>query len=366
MMKIFFIGATPQARVYKQVKALQAKYRHLKIYLVCYRYDKILFDNVFEKVFILKDSNPYDEVKALLNLHKPNIIHFFSDKYAIAKPIIDSNIPYVFDPYDYFLEQASLSKSQLIAHWQEIVYNAKGLVIRYDESIRDNPFFKLLDISQKRVIQLFDYCLEDFFVNIDLKDKIQNSIVHIGYVSNLSLPKHLYSPTQFDKVAHKLVSLDYKYTIYSSLWSSKYDELLKSYSFVLTKYPDLFNIYPAVEQKKLNHTISKYQYGSYLHQIDKEYDISAAYIQNSVGNKLFNYLEALLPVLSTPEFKSTANLIKRYNIGTVMDLDNFDDIIKKANDNYEIYFDKILNLRKNQFNIYNHIQKLYDIYKDIA
>lgn len=362
-MRIIFVGTTPQARVYKQVKTLK-KYYKIEPYLICYRYDSSLFDGLFEKVFILKKRDPYDEIKYILSLYKFNLIHFYSDKIALLKPIIDLKLPYLFDPYDYFLPQDGIDDILLLEQWQKMVYYSKSILLRYDISIYENNLFKKIDLKDKQVVQLFDYCLDEFFVN-EKQQYIDNSIVHIGYISKLTLPKHLFSPTQFDEIARVITDYKYKYIIYSSLWSNDYSEIVKDYYDILEKSSGLFKIFKAIPQNKLNSTISKYKYGSYLHTIDDEFNKNMPYIKNSVGNKVFNYIEALLPILSSKEFEATSKIIKKYKIGEQIDINNFRIEIERANNNYEEFLNNIKIVREEDFNIKNHIYKLYDLYKEI-
>ena len=363
-MKIMYIGATPQARVYKQVKALKKNY-NLEIDLVCYRYDHTLFLGLFNHTSILKNANPYEEITQLLKEYKPDIIHFFSDKFLMAKPVIDSKIPYVFDPYDFFLEQKGLSPKELLSNWQEIIDNAKAMVLRYDESIQNSAIFKSMYNEKIPFLQLFDYCIDDFFVTRDIEEKKEKSIVHIGYLSSLELPREKFSASQFDSVALAVLEASYGYTIYTSLWSDSFEEIKKDYQPILDQFPSSFRLNPALPQQELNEVICEYQWGSYLHDIHKADD--SPYIVCSVGNKVFNYLEASLPILVTDDLTATANFIQKYQIGiNVGDINSFKSKLDTIDSNsYEALYNSVLERREEELNIHSHIYKLYNLYKEI-
>ena len=364
-MKIFFIGATPQARVYKQVKALQIKYSQIEISLVCYRYDKVLFKDIFKDVFILKSSNPNDELPYILENYDIDTIHIFTDKLAIVKPVIKSKIPYVFDPYDYFLEQDKLSQKVLFEHWQEMISNASAILLRYDISILDSDEFKSLNIKDKRVIQMFDYALPEFFVPKIDTSKRNNRIAHIGYVSSLSLPRNKFGATQFDNVAMTIIKKR-PYDIFCSLWSDDFEKISKEYNNTIKSDSGSFNIYSALDQFSLNDTISKYKYGSYIHDCTEATKNKTPYINNSIGNKIFNYLEAGLPIIATDNFKATSNFIEEFGIGVnIGKLGMFNSSIDNIDINYEDLLQRCYLARENELNINNHIYKLMKLHKQI-
>ncbi|MEA2049965.1 MAG: hypothetical protein U9O56_04470 [Campylobacterota bacterium] len=360
-MNIAYIGATPQARVYKQVKLLKEKY-DVNISLVCFRYDELLFNDLFDKTYVLKKGNPYNKIESILVKLNPDIVHLFSDKFAIAEAIIDSKIPYVYDPYDYFLEQDGISNDTMMEHWKMMAQNASGIVLRYDESIKETKKFQYLQIEDtKPIIQLFDYACSDFFINKRTVSSRMDKVVHIGYLSSLDLSKETHIATQFNNVA-KSISPYRGYDIFCSLWSDKFDLLSVQYQNIKEKFRDNFNLYSALPQEQLNETISSYKYGSYIH--DSSIDSDMPYILKSVGNKIFNYIEAGLPIITTNEITASAKFIEQHKIGVnIKTMEMFNDNIDSIDDNYEELLKTVYHKRENELNILNHIYKLYDLYK---
>ncbi len=356
-MKIVFIGATPQARVYKQVIALKRKYK-IEISLICFRYDEILFKGVFDKVTILPKGDPFSQIVEYLNTNKLDVIHLFSDKLSIANAIIQSKIPYIFDPYDYFLEQENISKEELLTHWRIITSNANAILLRYDENIKNNSFFKQLNLENKLIVQMYDYCLEDYFIKkLQIRE---NRIVHIGYVSKISASE-AFSATKFHKVALTVAPI-IPYDIFCSLWSDEFELLKKEYITVKNQLKDSFNLYPTLSQQELNKRISSYKYGSYIHDPIVK-NINTAYIKCSVGNKIFNYLEAGLPIITTSELEASSNFVKKYKIGFCLEsMYCLKDNIKNIELSYKEFLTNCYEVRENQLNIMTHIYKLYELY----
>ncbi len=356
-MKIVFIGATPQARVYKQVIALKRKYK-IQISLICFRYDEILFQGVFDKVTILSKGDPFYEITKYLNTNQVDVIHLFSDKLSIAKAVIKSKLPYIFDPYDYFLEQENISKEELLTHWKIITSNANAILLRYDENIKNNSFFKQLSLDNKLIIQMYDYCLEDYFIKE--VQKRENRIVHIGYVSKISASK-AFDATKFDKVALTIAPI-IPYDIFCSLWSDEFEILEKEYINVKNQLKDSFNLYSSLPQKELNKKISTYKYGSYVHDPIVK-NINTAYIKYSVGNKIFNYLEAGLPIITTSELEASSNFVNKYKIGFCLEsMYHLKDNIENIELTYKEFLTNCYKMRETKLNIMTHIYKLYELY----
>ena len=87
-----------------------------------------------------------------------------------------------------------------------------------------------------------------------------------------------------------------------------------------------------IPQYKLNKVMNTYDYGLYTASYNHEKN--NLYMKTSIGNKLFSYFEAGIPVVVLSNYEYIAHLIKKYNCGVVIkekDLPNLKKILEKQN-----------------------------------
>src|SRR3989338_8659352 len=78
-----------------------------------------------------------------------------------------------------------------------------------------------------------------------------------------------------------------------------------------------FHYHDKINPKELNKEISNYHYGIVLDFFNKL--INPLWQKTSVGNKIYNYLEAGLPVIMTNDLKAMADIVKKHKLGICID-----------------------------------------------
>lgn len=307
----------------------------------------------------MTDKDPNKEITESIALYNPDIIYLISDKFTMANAVIQSKIPYIYEPYDFFYDStnASTIKEQII-----IMDNATKIISRYDRNVLHTYEKHGYYVEEKNVLEFFDYCTEDNFTHNSIKSSL--SIIHAGYISALNKPKKSHAYSQFDTVALSLSKQKISFDFYTSLWSDDFKTVKETYCDTIKQAKGYFTIHQSLSQPLLQKSISSYMYGSYLTDT-KEYQQDSATTAYPIGNKVFTYLEAGLPIIVTNNSPAVATLVKKYNIGICIDaIDTLTQELETVN--YSTLVKNVLKHREKALNIQVQIPKLINVLKEIA
>jgi len=170
------------------------------------------------------------------------------------------------------------------------------------------------------------------------------------------------SPLRSNKSKQKKIQL-----IYAGGYPSKFDPLYKiqfrEVAKLIAKQSIDLHIYPLQKVKAfrereihihkslpnaiLNRKISKYHYGISISFLNKD-KIDPRFSKTTVGNKIFTYLEAGIPIIIDDNAEFMASLVRKYNCGIVIsekDLYNLSEIIRQAD--YDFLMQGVKKAREN-------------------
>lgn len=94
------------------------------------------------------------------------------------------------------------------------------------------------------------------------------------------------------------------------------------------------------------------------------YEVNCANIKYSLPNKLFEYIQAGLPIITIKEMQSVAKIVEKYNIGVIADSLKHKDVSKAIDKlvlNYDTYRNNIRTI-KHKMSWENQEHKLKEIY----
>ena len=125
-----------------------------------------------------------------------------------------------------------------------------------------------------------------------------------------------------------------------------------------------FHYHDKINPKELNKEISNYQYGIVLDFFNKL--INPLWLKTSVGNKIYNYLEAGLPIIMTNDLKAMAEIVKKHKLGICIDykdIKELKNILSKLN--YE-KLQKNVKIAQKELSITNLVKELESFYEKVA
>ncbi len=168
-------------------------------------------------------------------------------------------------------------------------------------------------------IFFFPYCLEEFMVNPNKKEKLsaKDKNIHIVYVG------HVPTDETYLEGIQKIVDQKIDFHLYSKTVGltkkedkerigDKIEKLLKN---------KFLHFHEPVKQKELAKEISKYDYGIYGYSTrdeKKNKSVKGKKVLTgdkvATGNKLASYLEAGLPIISSENYEEANKFLKKYGV----------------------------------------------------
>ncbi|MEP6755487.1 MAG: hypothetical protein ABJA67_08300, partial [Chthonomonadales bacterium] len=201
-----------------------------------------------------------------------------------------------------------------LPHERACMAGADGLVAH---SLEPNEGFRRYGIARKdRPPTLFFplYCDDDLFV--DHVPKISNTELHLVYAGGVAGShrdaKH-YGNIQFFGLIDTLTKQGLHFHIYPSPTNIRAD--VEEYEALAHVNPR-FHFHDPVPQERLAGELGRYHYGIHLGFVnDAEHKQSSAKYRLCTTLKLFNFIEAGIPVLSSDNLEFQAWLVTRYGSG---------------------------------------------------
>lgn len=250
--------------------------------------------------------------KSLKN--KNSVVYAFASKPSYPVVFIEeSKLPFVYDPYDCFsIYYGKNPKTKWlipeVAAEEYCIKNAKGLIARNPE-LREAS--KLFGTKNPNTILFLDYCDETRFMDIHPKNN-KISFVYSGGIYGKHELKTSHGLTDFFDIIEKLDSQNIDFHIYPSPLLRK--ESYYDYVDAQQQYSHFF-FHESISQQKLSEELSQYHFGILPHFRSEESNLSDEKLRTASSLKLFNYLEAGLPIIVSAELEFMAWLVKRYKIG---------------------------------------------------
>jgi hypothetical protein len=248
-------------------------------------------------------------------IYFPYDINSFFYKDTRSMPVLDRNFErYCFEVADYIIHKGP--KNEL----DQLSYNLSG-----------------------KEIKISPACFDPWIEEIGRK-KISSKTKSIAYVGVFSAQKDLRRSIQWPRLFESIAKQNIDLHIYSP--NDKY----------IFKEDNIF-VHDSLDNAKLNKILGSYDYGFSIDFLNKKL-MNKEYFRTTIGNKIFSYLEAGIPVIVNKDLILAARLIKRYKCGIVIeekDLPNLKEIIEKQN--YPQLLKGVERARR-ELNMKNEVKKL--------
>lgn len=232
------------------------------------------------------------------------------------------------------------------------------------ESLEPFEGMKLWSIKDKRKRIFFPLYADDdsFCSNVKPFSLDDIHLVYAGGVMGSHRDKQHYGSTQFHWLINYLTKQKIHFHIYPSPSGLRAD---------YAEYEDIaarnayFHFHPPVEQDKLAQELSSYHYGL-LPFFTEHSGQSGIKFRYATTLKLFNYIEAGIPILASTDVIYQSWIVERYNLGFVFHKkEDFADVKRIiAAEPYVQQVQKVLYSRE-QLSLKKHIPRLLKFYKSL-
>lgn len=374
---IVYLGGNMPARIARIVKWHKRFEDYISI-LLCHKdgfRDKYSNPSIDHVVLF---RNSWHLKRILRELKSVNLIHAFGPKsFYPAVALKYSTIPFVYDMQDVLVTYYGLHPS---IRWfkHELPYekyclgHADGFVshsLEFQEGIRQYQIPKRdenasnLNAEYKPRNIFFPLCCDDDVQKIK-KGKFNPEEIHIVYVGEVAgsfRDSKQFATIQFHYIIEEFRKQKIHLHLYAAPGTMSDD--INEYKSIASKNPYV-HMHESVHQSELANELSQYDFGlipfffkDTIHHWEK--------FKLSTSLKLFNYVEAGLPVISTEDIVFQSWIVERYGMGLIInksDIPILGQIIKENN-----YQQLLSNIDKNRLaiSLSKHIPRLLKFYDDI-
>jgi hypothetical protein len=297
-----------------------------RIVLLCHRDGFIpAFANAgFAQVLLYR--NTWHLRRIVKAMPKPKLIHGFAPKSKypdVARCALQpQGIPYIHDLQDtlvvyYGTDVKPRWLREELPHERACMAGADGLIAH---SLEPNEGFRRYGIARKdRPTTLFFplYCDDDLFV--DNVPKVSETEIHLVYAGGVAGshrdPKH-YGNIQFFGLIETLTKQGLHFHIYPSPTNIRAD--VEEYE-ALARSNRRFHFHEPVPQERLAGELARYHFGilPFFKELSEQ---SEAKLKYATTLKLFNYLEAGLPIIVSRDLGYQSWIVERNGVGVAIAL----------------------------------------------
>ena len=343
---IGFVGEFLPPRIPRMAKWLKRE-QELELSLICHQrgYVAKYNDPAFDRTLLFRNKW---HLKRILKAHTFDLLHGFAPKsyYCnVARKSIDC--PYVHDMQDvyatYYGLQPSLNWLKMeLPHERECLLKADAVVAHCLEA---NISFRKYGIHPKPPSLFFPlYCDDDFF-QPKMRKQLANEIhiVYAGGVAGSHRNPKQYGNTQFHALIEILSKQELHFHIYPSPSNiradyEEYEEIAKTNPY--------FHFHEPVSQQALAKTLNQYDFGilPFFKELSEQ---SADKLKYATTLKLFNYLEAGIPIIVSTAIDYQAWLVNRSKTGLLIQLEDRTRLREKISKlNYSVLLQSVEVTRK--------------------
>lgn len=348
---IIFVGDILQARIPRLIQAINRNEKQFKIKLwVCGSKVSSEFSHGL-KIPVRLFSNVWDllyELKAFDN--QGTIVHFFEPKASTAKSIHSYlyKAKYLFDFQDVYstyyginppirwMKKQVDSEAYVLSHFLNIISN----------SLEINYASRLHSAKPKNRLLFLPYCESRFFQNPTRTYSPEFALVYAGGISGSAHESQQDSAiTNLLPLATLMEKRKIAFHIFPS--PNVGNEILNEYRkfSATTKY---FKLEKSINQEDLSKELASFQFGI-LPFFEKGGWKGSAKMKYAISLKLFNFIEAGIPIIVSADIEFQAWIIRRYQLGIVvhseeeiastvenMSVENYIELLKKVKENREL------------------------------
>ena len=369
--QIVFIEYFPTINGYKIAKGLKNTGKYETVLISFNKVDKKFFGIAYDKIINLEISqkinlkNLFFFIKKIFSKEGSK---FFAEIKSLHPYIVQVNNLDLLTRLSLFLIDAKVPK----------IYYAYDILAFYRKkfSMRENflkkiekYYFKNMDgilhKGPKGELEFLDYsvnapdlallpgCLEDW-THVPKKKNMKE--IHLA-VDGPPLEGSYYLHSFKDIIKEITSQKIHLHTYGKSLFNDEYFLNEQKNNFY-------FHYHDKINPKELNKEISNYQYGIVLDFFNKL--INPLWLKTSIGNKMYNYLEAGLPIIMTNDLKAMTEIVKKHKLGIGIDykdIKELKNILSKLN--YE-KLQKNVKIAQKELSITNLVKELESFYEKAA
>jgi len=321
---------------------------------------------------IILFRNEWHLKRLVKSLPSPYVVHGFAPKSKypyIAKEEwkkTDPSIPFIIDYQDVFtvyygtIPKYNWLKEELPCE-KACLSEADGIIAH---SLEPREAMRIWGIKKSGKRMFFPlYADDDYFSSSKAtKGNDELHLVYAGGVMGSHRDKAHYGLTQFHWLIKDLEDQKIHLHIYPSpsVIKADYEEYEE-----MAKHSAYFHYHTPVTQSKLHEELSKYHYGlmPFFSSTSKQSDLKLKY---ATTLKLFNYVEAGIPIIVSADVLYQSWLVNRYSLGTIATTkEDFKDVRKLVG--ATPYKEQVTRLIANRedLSLKKHTPRLIEFYKTI-
>ncbi|TVM04127.1 MAG: hypothetical protein CV087_01645 [Candidatus Brocadia sp. WS118] len=332
------------------------------------------FRQYFDAVYVY---NSYFDVIRILMLSKPYKVHIHGSHnyyflgvlaccFNSAGTIAGFIDPPSFEPSADNPEELRKKPkdTQMDCFSEEFIFKeADGIVLTMNTLVAGEKL-RLRYHSKVPVLEFPTYVCDEFFEEEEKYSQRDGRtyLVYGGIVAPSHQPKEIYGAAQFIDLAKNFIRQGLCFHMYLSPHFSpiQIDTLYSDYIQLAAESPD-FNFQYGIPLDRATKEFSKYDFAVMIH-ITKGTKMNAFHFNTCIPTKFFTYLSAGLPVIINKEFAYIVSVVRKYEIGIVVDQDEIDSLaeIIKSYD-YEKLKANVKRAR-DEFSMKKHIGRLIEFY----
>jgi hypothetical protein len=326
------------------------------------RVGKFLKGKAFYDIYIFRNS--WHLLRILKSMHSQvELIHYFGRTSASGYRILKHNsIPFIFSGKDLSVIYEGINSSKPLLR-KDFVFekycmeNASGVI---SESLEIPPARRIYQIPKVPSLFFPIYTDNRFFITPEKKSLKEIHWVYIGGVH----PKSA-SPELGTMKLHWLIDACKKNRIFFHIYPNHglHPSIYEEY-FLLAEHNPYFTMHEPVEPEKISQEISQYHFGI-IPFFDEDTTRLPLKRRYCTSNKLFNYIEAGLPVLISEDMQFQLFLARKMRAGISMkksDFINFQEKIKTIN--YEKTVNELFKQRE-IYSLEHQTERMYKFYNQI-
>lgn len=366
---VIFVGEFLAPRIPRMSKWLKRVDSSFATLLLCHKsgFVEKFSNDSFDQTILFR--NEWHLRRIIRQLPSVYIVHGFAPKSYfpnIARKM--AKCPYVHDMQDVYSIYYGLNPTlnwlkKELPHEKECLEKANGIVAH---SLEPNAAYGLFKTKQKPKTLFFPlYCDDDVFQqNNKTLDPDNIHLVYAGGVAGSHRNPKQYGNIQFHNLIKMLSDQKIHFHIYPSPSNIKadyeeYEKIAKSNSY--------FHFHNSVSQQQLAKELSQYDFGIHTGFVNEgEHKQSQLKYKYCTTLKLFNFIEAGIPVIISDNLTYQSWLIDRYSIGITIKKDDL-LVLKRLVITYNyselkqnlISSRKSLSLKKNSERLLNFYKTLH-------